>query len=199
MKAKVFTFITIYYENITLRKNQIFVNICSIDKSFLEQLKNKLLEYNINSTIYKEKRKGKSLKLPNGNYTTNGIDMYRLLITSHVDRLRFYEFLYKDCSIKLERKYKLYNEYYVNTVLTLESKNSKAVQRIGDETLINYDLVTDTIFYKGKEIDEKSVISLYNSGKCEYHIHKITGVDRGRIHKIIKEYNSPTSVQQPIN
>lgn len=42
---------------------------------------------------------------------------------------------YTDCNIKLERKYVLYSEYYTNTVLTLETKESKAVQRIGDEPL----------------------------------------------------------------
>ena len=179
------------------RSKQRLVSICSIDINFLEQLKNKLLEFNINSSIYKEKRKGKKLKLPSGKYTTNGIDMYRVLINSHKDRLKFYEFLYKDCSIKLERKYKLYNEYYVNTVLTLENKNSKVVQRIGDEPLINYDLLTNLTFYKGKEVDNKTILSLYDSGLCEFQIHKQTNIGRSKIHKIIKEYNSPKSARQP--
>lgn len=183
----------------TERKKQVIVSICSIDLLFLEQLKNKLKEFNINSSIYKEKRKGRKMKLPGNICSIGNYDMYRIVIGSHKDRLKFYEFLYKNCSIKLERKFKLYNDYYANTVLTLESKNSKAVQRIGDETLINYDLVTDRLFYQGNEINEVSVIDLFNSGKCEYHIHKLTGIDRGRIHKLIKEYNSPTSVRHPEN
>ncbi|MBC7088700.1 MAG: hypothetical protein H5T96_09600 [Tissierellales bacterium] len=84
-------------------------------------------------------------------------------------------------------------------MLTLESKRSEVVQRIGDETLIDYDLITDNLFYQGNEIDKKSVLDLFSSGKCEYHIHKMTGIGRYKIHKIIKEYNSPTSVRQPNN
>lgn len=44
---------------------------------------------------------------------------------------------------------KLYSEHYTNTVLILESKDSKTVQRIGDETLINYDLLNEKTF-KGR-------------------------------------------------
>lgn len=131
------------------RPNQRQISICSIDKQFLEQLKNKLLEMNINTNISEEIRAGKSLKTPEGKILTNCKNMYRLCILTHKDRLKFYEFLYKNCSIKLERKYVLYNEYYTNTVLILENKDSKTVQRIGNETLINYDLLNEKTF-KGR-------------------------------------------------
>ena len=111
--------------------------------------------------------------------------------------MKFYEFLYKDCSIKLNRKYVLYNAYYANTVLTLESKCSKAVQRIGDETFINYDLITDKTFYCGKQVDKDLIISLYSKGLAKYRIHKKTTIDRSVIERVVKEYNSPKSARQP--
>ena len=119
----------------TARPKQLQINICSIDKNFLEDLQCLLREFKINSSINRENRKGKKLKLPNGNFNYNCVDMYRILFTTHKDRLKLYELLYTDCNIKLERKYVLYSEYYTNTVLTLENKESKAVQRIGDEPL----------------------------------------------------------------
>ena len=179
------------------RPNQRQISICSIDKSFLEQLQEKFIKYEINTSILLEKREGKVLTRPNGVKSTNNKDMYRIVLTAHKDKLKFYEFLYKNCSLKLNRKYVLYSEYYANTVLTLENKNSKAVQRIGDETIINYDLLTKNTFYCGKEVNKQSVIALYQQGVCEFQIYKQTKIARSTIKKLIKEYNSPTSVRQP--
>ncbi len=180
------------------RPNQRQISICSIDKEFLEQVSKKLEEFNIKSSICEEIRLGKSLKLPGGMSSTTCKNMFRLILTSHVDKLKFYEFIYKPCSIKLKRKYIVYNEYYVNTVLTLESKNPKAVQRIENEPLINYNLLTENTFKKGKEIDEDQIINLYLSNVCEYHIHKQTNVCRSIINRIIKEYNFSKSVRYPV-
>ena len=140
------------------RPNQMQIYICSPHKN--------LLEFNINSFINTEKRKGKITKVPNGRLSINNTDMYTLRFSSHKERLKFYEFLYKDCSIKLKRKYVLYSAYYVNTVLILERKNSDIVQRIGDEPFIDYN-----------KIDEKTFMGISHYNK--------------------KEYNSPTSAQQP--
>ena len=181
------------------RPNQMQVYICSPHKSFLEQLQNGLLEFNINSFINIEKRKGKLSKTPNGKMCMNNVDMYTLRFLSHKERLKFYEFLYKDCSIKLNRKYVLYNAYYANTVLILEDKNSNIVQRIGDETFINYDLITKYTFYFGKEVDKDLIMSLYNQGVKRYNIHKQTRICRSIVDRVVKEYNSPTSVRQPEN
>ena len=183
----------------SVRPKQMQVYICSPNKTFLEQLQTKLLEFNINSFVNTEKRKGKLSKVPSGKMCINNMDMYTLRFSSHKERMRFYEFLYKDCSIKLERKYVLYNAYYTNTVLILESKNSNIVQRIGDETFINYDLITNKTFRLGKEVNKDLIISLYNQGISKYKIHKITNLCRSVIERIIKEYNSPTSVRQPEN
>lgn len=71
-------------------------------------------------------------------------------------------------------------------MLTLESKKSKAVQRIGNETIVNYDLIDEFTFYKSKEIDSNIVYDLYDKGNTEFAIHKITGIGRSIIHKLIK-------------
>ena len=169
------------------RPNQMQVYVCSIDRTFLEQLQNKLLQFGIAANINEEIRKGKAMKLPDGKISYNCVNMYKLIIPSQKERLKFYEFLYKDCSIKLERKYVLYSEYYVNTVLILESKDSSTVQRIGDETLINYDLITDKTFYFGKEVDTNLILDLYKQGFVPYVIHKKTKIGRSVINRILKE------------
>lgn len=104
------------------RHNQIQVSICSIDNKFLTQLQEKLCEHNISSVIYKENRSGKSFKRPDGSYGNNK-DMFRLVIRTHKEKLKFYKFLYNNCSIKLMRKYDKYKKYYLNTLLTLKKKN----------------------------------------------------------------------------
>lgn len=181
------------------RPNQRQISICSPDKNFLIQFEKILNTFNIASTITEEIRKGKGLVMPNKELNYNCKNMYRLILTNHIDKLKFYELIYKDCNIKLERKYVLYSEYYANTVLTLEKKNSKAVQRIGDETLINYDLIDKTIFYRGSDLNDNTIIEMYKKGVCEYHIHKQTKICRSVIKRIVKEYNSSTSAQQPIS
>lgn len=180
--------------SISLRKsrpNQVQIYICSIHKKFLEELKTKLNNYNINCLVFKESRKGKPMKTPQGKILLNCKDMYTLRFGTHIDRIKLFEFLYKDCSIKLDRKYKIFSEYYANTVLTLESKNSKAVQRIEGETIINYQLLSKNVFKCGKEINEDLIISLFNQGVCKYQIHKKTNIERGIIDRIIKEYKPP--------
>ena len=139
------------------RLNQMQVSICSIDNKFLTQLQEKLNEHNILSVIYKEKRSGKSLKRPEGNYCTNNKDMFRLIIQTHKEKLKFYEFLYNDCTIKLIRKYDKYKKYYINTLLTLKKENSN------------------------KEL----VLNMFKEGKCEYAIHKETKIGRHVIERIL--------------
>jgi hypothetical protein len=130
--------------SISNRKNRSLqkqIYICSIDENFLLELQEKLKLFSIETRIFKEVREGKPLKTPNGKTLTNCKNMYKLQINDHINRLKFFEFLYKDCTIKLERKYNLYNEYYTNTVLNLENKGSKSVQRIGNETIIDFEKI----------------------------------------------------------
>jgi hypothetical protein len=139
------------------RLNQIHVSICSIDNKFLIQLQEKLYEHNILSVIHKENRNGKSLKRPDGIYYTNNKDMFRLIIPTHKEKLKFYEFLYNDCTIKLIRKYDKYKKYYLNTQLTLKRKNS----------------------------NKKLILNMFREGKCEYVIHKETKIGRHIIKRIL--------------
>jgi intein/homing endonuclease len=180
------------------RPNQRQINICSVNKKFLLEVQEILLQENITTHISEEKRTGKLLKMPNDTYSDKCKNMFRLNFLTHENRLKFFEYMYKKCSIKLKRKYVLYKEYYDNTVLTLESKNSKAVQRIGDETLINYNLLNKTSFYRNSDLYNDKIIKLFNQGICEYQIHKQVKISRSVISRVIKEYNSPKSAQQPI-
>ncbi len=168
---------------------QIQISICSIDNLFLQQLKNKLIENNIHSEIYKEIRNGKSLKRPNGEYNIDNIDMYRLLLTSHKEKLKFYEFLYNDCNTKLLRKFNLYNNYYHNTISLIIKKNSNIIKYINDVPIINYDLITENTFRLGVEVNSKLILNLYKHGRNVYSIHKELNISRSVINRIIKENN----------
>jgi intein/homing endonuclease len=90
-------------------------NICSINKNFLEDIQKILSKNNIYSTINVEKREGKLLKTPAGN-SINCKDMYRLFIRKTKDFKLFYNYLYNDSNIFLQRKYIKFNNG--NIVLT---------------------------------------------------------------------------------
>lgn len=98
------------------RPNQVQVYICGICKSFLEEVAKVLNEENISSKLYTEVRNKENRK-----------DMFTLRITTHKDRILFFDYLYKDSTIKIDRKYSKYKNYYVNTVLNIESKKSMSV------------------------------------------------------------------------
>lgn len=98
------------------RPNQVQVYICGICKSFLEEVSEILNEENISSKLYTEVRNKENRK-----------DMFTLRITTHKDRILFFDYLYKDSTIKIDRKYSKYKNYYVNTVLNIESKKSMSV------------------------------------------------------------------------
>ena len=166
------------------RHNQIQVSICSIDNKFLTQLQEKLREHNISSVIYKENRSGKLFKRPDGSYSNNK-DMFRLMIRRHKEKLKFYEFLYNDCSIKLMRKYDKYKKYYINTLLILKRKNSNIVQCVDGDFIINYELINGKFFNYCDEVDEQLVLNMFREGKCEYAIHKETKIGRRVIKRIL--------------
>lgn len=127
--------------------------------------------------------------------------MYTLRIEKHENLLKFYEFLYKESNIKLERKYKIYKEYYANTVLTLDNKGSKAVQRIGNETYIDFEKLKTFCFWSWKEVPNMELIRKlhYENELSMSKIGKIFNYDRtslkDRLNKYMKEYNFPKSAQ----
>lgn len=91
---------TVFYDRIYLK-----ANICSVNIKFLEKLQNILNNFNINTRINVEIRKGKELKTPCKDSTsTNFKDMYRLFISKKEDLVKFKNFLYEDSTIFLSRK-----------------------------------------------------------------------------------------------
>lgn len=159
----------------SLRPNQTQINICSIDNDFLIQLQEKLNKFNISSVIYMENRKGKL------------VNMFRLVLPTHKERLKFFDFLYENCNIKLIRKYDKYKKYYDNIITILKKKNSKIIEHTNDKIKINYDLIDKNIFNKTDEINEELIINMFKNGKNEYSIHKETKIGRSVIKRIITQ------------
>lgn len=85
-------------------------NICSISESILLEIQNILTKNNIDSAINIEIREGKELKTPQGNVITTAKNMYRLYIRKQEALKKFKDFLYKDATIYLQRKYDKFNE-----------------------------------------------------------------------------------------
>lgn len=183
------------------RKHQIQMYICSIDEDFLKQIQSKLSFFSISSNIYKEVRNGKFLKLPAGDYKDNCVDMYRLKISGFKNLFRLHENMYKDSDLKMERKYKMFSAYYVNTVLTLEAKYPKAVQRIDNETFnINYDIEMDLAKCYGKEqkppLKKEILFDLYITQRLPaIKIAKLLNCSRTFVSKWLKEYNLSKSAR----
>lgn len=119
---------TVFYDRQYLKSN-----ICSISKTILEEIQTILSKYNIESAINVEIREGKNLKLPQGTETTSCKNMYRLYVRKQESLKRFKEFLYKDSTVCLIRKFKKF--YLDDPELTLKLKNFNVVQRIESEPL----------------------------------------------------------------
>jgi hypothetical protein len=98
------------------RERQITVYICGICMGFIKELQQELLKNNIDSSIYIEDRSSLSRK-----------NMIKLLIGKHSSRLTFFDYLYKDSTIFIDRKYSKFKNYYDNTVLNMEIKKSISV------------------------------------------------------------------------
>ncbi len=74
-------------------RNKVQVYICAVDKSFIDNLNTWLNGQGIATSVYEEKRPGQ--------------DMYKVAI-NHTSRPAFFDMLYQDATIKLERKYNKY-------------------------------------------------------------------------------------------
>lgn len=95
---------TIYKDNQYLK-----ANICSINKEFLEDLQTILTNQNIVTSINTEIREGKSLVLPSGKTSLTCKNMHRLFIRQQQSFKYFYDYLYKDSTIYLNRKKEKFN------------------------------------------------------------------------------------------
>lgn len=83
--------------------------ICSPTKNILQEIQKELALYNIESTINVERRENKVYKIL-GKEVISSTDMYRLFIRKKDSIERFYNYLYKDSTIYLERKFKIFND-----------------------------------------------------------------------------------------
>lgn len=79
-------------------------NICSICEPFLQEIQNILTENHIESRINVEIREGKTYKVPQG-FSKNCKNMYRLFVSKTNSIKLFKEFLYKDATLFLQRKF----------------------------------------------------------------------------------------------
>lgn len=95
-------------------RNFLKYNICSINKKFLIQIQDVLSKNGIYSSINKEIRKGKKMFVVD-HYCEDCKNMYRLFIRRKSELVKFHEFLYKESTIFMERKY---NKYRDNIELT---------------------------------------------------------------------------------
>lgn len=85
--------------------------ICSPTISILQDMQ-KTFEFNfISSSINKEQRKGKVLKCFDREVVAS-MDMYRLFIRKKKDLKKLYNFFYKNCTIFMERKKKVFDENF---------------------------------------------------------------------------------------
>lgn len=97
-------------------KKRIQIGICCSSLIFLQDIRNILKEKNIDSNIYCDDR---------SRIKSNYSKLYTLTITKNTFKILFLNFIYKDSKLFLRRKFKKYLQ--ANTVLNLESKNSKSV------------------------------------------------------------------------
>lgn len=84
-------------------------NICSTTINILKSIQKILKDNNIYSTINIEKRVGKKMNLPNNKSCIAKADIYRLFIRRKNDLKKFFDYLYLDSNIYLERKYNVFN------------------------------------------------------------------------------------------
>lgn len=102
---------TVYVCNTKPKHSYLKAYICSATVSILNDIQNILSVHNIESTINKEDRKGKVMKVPQGK-TFCSMDMFRLFIRKKAELEKFYHFLYDDCTICLERKRRKFEDNF---------------------------------------------------------------------------------------
>lgn len=86
-------------------------NICSICESFLQEMKAYLEKNHIECRINVEIRENKKMKTPTG-YSENCKNMYRLYVSKQAEILKFKDFLYRNSTIYLQRKFDKFPETF---------------------------------------------------------------------------------------
>jgi hypothetical protein len=102
---------------ISVSKLNVQIGICSCLDNILEEIKIYLLENNINSKIYCDKRSLKNEKHK---------DLYSLVISDNKSKKLFLKLIYKDSSLYLNRKY----QKMLNANTVLNSKISKGLESV---------------------------------------------------------------------
>lgn len=92
--------------------NHLKAAICSSSNCILKEFKKEMSLYNIDSTINKENRIGKTMKLPNNRTCIGQCDMYRLFIRKKDSLKLLYDYLYKDATIYLSRKKEIFDNNF---------------------------------------------------------------------------------------
>lgn len=111
-------------------------NICSPTENILKEIQLELFKYNIESTINKESRKGKLMKIPSG-MSICSQDMYRLFFRKKDSINKLYHYLYDDATIYLSRKKSVFEDnkiFYDNSEINSDiSKGSESSYSVESE------------------------------------------------------------------
>lgn len=99
-------------------------NICGINLPFLLEIQSVLAKSGIESKLNIEKREGKHMKVPQGFTITTCKNMGRLFIRKKMELLKFYQYLYNDATIFMERKEE---KFLAGLDLTLMKKKPNSV------------------------------------------------------------------------
>lgn len=91
-------------------RRYLYLYICSPTNEILGEFKDILARENITSSIMKDNRKGKLVHI-HGKDTILNFDQYRLYIRTRNNMEKIYNYMYRDCSIKMERKFLKFSKW----------------------------------------------------------------------------------------
>lgn len=94
-------------------RGYLYAYICSPTERIINSIKDVLISEGIHCSIQRQKRKG-NLQTIYGKTTIISYDQFRVNIQSRRGMEKFYEYLYKDSSIKLERKESKFSHWLLN-------------------------------------------------------------------------------------
>lgn len=91
-------------------REYMYFYICSPTPEILIEIADILKTEEIRTTTSHDKRKGKIARTPEG-FTTLNFDQWRIYIMNRNNLEKIYEYMYKDCSIKLKRKFEKFDKW----------------------------------------------------------------------------------------
>lgn len=108
-------------------KNGFKANICSINIKLLEDFKVIFNANNIECTINTEIREGKTFNIIGNIAANNCKNMHRLYVRKKEALITFYNYMYKDATIYIERKKDKYDSFFVHYKDYLHSKRVEKI------------------------------------------------------------------------